>query len=61
MVVFTEKVRLCIDFEQVGPKYDTFVKASGKWKRIKPQFLALPLAGKKSKTMYYGFFVMNFS
>ena len=32
-----------IEFEQIKTKYGAFVKASGKWKRAKPQFLALSL------------------
>jgi hypothetical protein len=32
-----------IDLERVKAKYGAFVKASGKWKRIKPQFLALSI------------------
>lgn len=32
-----------IDLERVKAKYDAFVKASGKWKRVKPQFLALSI------------------
>ena len=32
-----------IDLERVKAKYDAFIKASGKWKRVKPQFLALSI------------------
>ena len=32
-----------IDLERVKAKYGAFVKASGKWKRIKPHFLALSI------------------
>ena len=32
-----------IDLERVKAKYGVFVKASGKWKRVKPQFLALSI------------------
>ena len=32
-----------IDLERVKAKYGAFVKASGKWKRVKPQFLALSI------------------
>ena len=32
-----------IDLERVKAKYGAFIKASGKWKRIKPQFLALAI------------------
>ena len=32
-----------IDLEIVKKKYEVFVKASGKWKRVKPQFLALSM------------------
>ena len=32
-----------IDLERVKAKYGAFVKASGMWKRIKPQFLALSI------------------
>ena len=32
-----------IDLERVKAKYSVFVKASGKWKRVKPQFLALSI------------------
>ena len=33
--------RARIDLERVKAKFDAFVKSSGKWKRVKPQFLAL--------------------
>ena len=32
-----------IDLERVKAKYGAFVKTSGKWKRVKPQFLALSI------------------
>ena len=32
-----------IDLERVKAKYGAFVKASGKWKRVNPQFLALSI------------------
>lgn len=35
--------KLRIDLERVKAKYGAFIKASGKWKRIKPQFFALSI------------------
>ncbi|MBO7166213.1 MAG: AAA family ATPase [Kiritimatiellae bacterium] len=38
-----KRVKSRIDLDYIKSKYDAFVKASGKWKCINPQFLALSL------------------